>query len=276
MGDAPLGDLSLEANKSRLTVDDLTRLIEGGIDVTDLEDVRVLVDGTLAYKDKRVVLYIRDLTNYGHRSNDGALAMPRFHVSDCEWLKKMRAQRRMGRYVVAANPTGRFRINVLDSGGATQTSMEALKVCQYCLGKLGVEGFSHDWDRARRAKVVDSFSVKKFFRLWPRDLVNAEGIGDEATAPLNDYSGSFGQVAAAEKERVNYCCQQCGRDLSVRGLREYLHAHHINGVKFDNKRENIRVLCIACHAQQPGHGHMFTLPSYIKFCSLDASWKERT
>jgi hypothetical protein len=47
---------------NRLTHDDLDRALEGieGVTVDDISQVRPLPDGTLAYRDRRILLYIRD------------------------------------------------------------------------------------------------------------------------------------------------------------------------------------------------------------------------
>jgi hypothetical protein len=50
-------------NGDTLTVEEVERLSREGIDIP-LEDVRVLPDGTLAYKNQRVVVYIRDVKQY--------------------------------------------------------------------------------------------------------------------------------------------------------------------------------------------------------------------
>ena len=32
-----------------------------------------------------------------------------------------------------------------------------------------------------------------------------------------------------------------------------LHVHHIDGVKWNNNSNNLKVLCIDCHSKHPGH-----------------------
>src|ERR1700730_12310468 len=94
--DAPLpNDFSSGYVINRLTRDDLDKALEGieGVTVDDIEQVQPLPDGTLAYRDRRILLYIRDQSSY--REHDPRALLPRFHVSDCRTLKRMRAG---GRY----------------------------------------------------------------------------------------------------------------------------------------------------------------------------------
>jgi 5-methylcytosine-specific restriction endonuclease McrA len=36
----------------------------------------------------------------------------------------------------------------------------------------------------------------------------------------------------------------------------YLHTHHINADITNDKHENLKVLCIECHAKEFKHGHI--------------------
>ncbi|WP_107818437.1 HNH endonuclease [Nitrosomonas eutropha] len=60
-------------------------------------------------------------------------------------------------------------------------------------------------------------------------------------------------------------CQSCRSDFSAPSKRKWLHVHHINGLKHDNNKSNLAVLCISCHAQQPNHEHMINNAGYRKF-----------
>jgi hypothetical protein len=73
--DAP-GSFSPSYRPDKLT------LATDGRDVS-IDDVVVLEDDTLSYKDSRVLIYIRDITQFQHW-------VPRFHIADCETLQKMK------------------------------------------------------------------------------------------------------------------------------------------------------------------------------------------
>jgi hypothetical protein len=128
---------------SRLTHDDLDKSLEGieGVAVDDIGDVEVLSDGTLAYKNRRVVLYIRDTS--GYREHDPRELLPKFHVSNCKTLKRMREGGRYERYVVSQRTDGTFKMNFLYGDGTIQTEICSLKVCKNCLEDLDYNGYSH-------------------------------------------------------------------------------------------------------------------------------------
>lgn len=95
-----------------------------------LAHVRALGDGTLVYRNQRVLVYVRDSD------------LP-FHVANCERIRAMRANRHDTRYVVSAEPA---------------PPGERRRVCHDCLDELQYEGDAN------------TFTVERFYNLWPREL----------------------------------------------------------------------------------------------------------
>src|SRR5690348_6932816 len=88
-----------------LTIEEIERLAGEGIDIP-LDQVQVLNDGTHVYKGRRVIVYIRDVTEYRDK-----VAMPKFHLAMCSTLNKMMHRGRFQtRYVVATRDDGKFSI----------------------------------------------------------------------------------------------------------------------------------------------------------------------
>src|SRR5947207_13249252 len=77
-----------------LSLADLEEMVNGGKDILSMDEIRVLEDGTLAYKDSRVLLHIRDIRPHyrGNPENN----LPKFHVADCKTLEMMKKNDRSG------------------------------------------------------------------------------------------------------------------------------------------------------------------------------------
>jgi hypothetical protein len=250
---------------STLTAAQVEILAREGLEIP-LDEVDVLEDGTLAYKNQRVVLYIRDVKQY--RQNEPSL--PRFHVSDCDTLQGMRAKNRYERYVVATRDTGVFQIKLMGLNATRYTTSDkSLQVCQNCLIKLNWNEFViYRYIQARRAEIVSSFTLVSYFEKYGKTFVGGMPSHTEQTAPENTYTADFAKVAEVIKKKRGYRCGKCGIDLSL--WKQYLHAHHKNGMQYNNRESNIEILCIEHHAEEPFHGHMKGA-AYKEFLRLKAT-----
>jgi hypothetical protein len=269
MGAHELGTLRLTADPNRLTEAELERLGNGGLDVSG-NDVRVLPDGTLAYKDSRVLVYIRDVSSYKRTRGEGIYKLPRFHFANCDTLQQMRRDKRYERYVVAARQDGFFEVNFIEYGRATRSSPEQLLVCQNCLGTLAFDGFQRDMPRTVRERKVAQFRLEDFFKKFPRALLLQTPAHQSDSGPLNVYPPDFEELSKRIKEERGWRCEgnECGLIMTDQSLRRYLHLHHANGLKYDSRPENLILLCLACHAEEPQHSHMKSLPEYAEFLRL--------
>ena len=237
------------------------RLQNEGIDV-ELKDIEILDDGTLSYKGYRVLLYIRDVANYGVGVGD---ALPKFHLSFCQTLETMRRSARWSRYVVANRDDGEFSINKITDGGKPE--VKRLDVCQNCLGTIGWRGFRSDADRDQRMKFVSNFKLSEFFKVYPRDLLAIQPKHTSNTAPINDYPKNWSDISERYKHRTGHKCEKCYAHLTGI-MSRYLHVHHKNGQKNECEEGNLEALCIRCHADEAMHSHMKSLPDYQQYARL--------
>jgi hypothetical protein len=252
MGATELGDISLQTAARRLTEQQLLELTTNGIDVLSLAEVRALGDGTLAYRDRRVLVYTRDLVLPGPHAI-GEEELPRFHVANCEKMRTLRSRKQGLRYVVSAE---------------TGILQKRLRVCQDCLVELQYEGISKNQPKLSRQSIAHAFTVERFFHLWPRDLPDVHTAEGGPAALLDDFGGDFGEHAVAAMALAQYRCTRCGIDLSAAQLRRFLHVHHREVVKYDNPLSELVVMCIGCHANQSGHGLMRALLDFSEFSVL--------
>src|SRR5271165_3863703 len=101
MGASELGAFRLSVNPYRFTMAELERLIDAGIDLASLDEVRPLPDRTLSYKDRRVLLHRRDVpVMFASRAQRREL--PHFHLSNCPIVRRLRASGAASRHAVSA------------------------------------------------------------------------------------------------------------------------------------------------------------------------------
>lgn len=226
-----------------------------GIDV-DADDIEVLDDGTLGYKGRRVLVYIRDVNAMVNREQ-----MPRYHFAFCGTLSKMHQNNRGGRYVVASKDTGFFDVNLI--GSAIEPKEVRLNVCQNCLVHIAWNGFGYHLAKSVRTEHVKDFTLPDFFKKYPRDLLAVKPKHSSDDAEVNDYVEGWALISNTVRRVRGYKCEACLLDLSEHP--RFLHVHHRNGQKNDNRDKNLAALCIGCHAAEPLHEHMRRLPDYIEF-----------
>jgi hypothetical protein len=260
-----LGNLrAIEVRRVGATRAEIEKLAQEGLEV-DKEEVVPLSDGTLSYKDRRVLLYIRDTSQYGGNYSD-----PKFHIADCITLQRMRENQRYGRYVIATRDDGLFQLHYINSGRRT---VKRLDVCQHCLDRLNYRGFQLGMLPKIRLAWVQNFSIADFFEAYPKTLHHSMPIHNEWTAPTNDYSRDFPQISRAYREKRNWACETCEILLSKPDMQRYLQVHHINGLKNENSDENLKAVCVHCHALEPSHGHITAMRQYREFEPIWQRWR---
>ncbi len=222
-------------------------LEDGGIEVPF--NAIAFDTGLASYQGRQVLLYIRD---HGNRVM-GTLQEPekgnKYHVADCSKLDEMRKKGKLEKYVVTNNLSGMFKVT--GENWQTQNPIEgeaALKVCKLCLRHLNYQGYNNK----PKGTIFNSFSIGDFFETYSSYFKHMpQGFAAEP----NQYTADWDEISKRTRQSVDYQCQQCG--LLLGEHRKLLHVHHKNGVRNDNRRENLVALCADCHRKQPDHQHMF-------------------
>ena len=188
------------------------------------------------------VLYIDDQAvswRRGHRSD------PKYHVSWCNTLEEMEKIGRRGRYKAKYNiENNQFKI----FNGRITINKE-LNVCKNCLKKLAYKGYE-SFIGVNEKQIYENFNIYRF----SQEHKNLNLKNPTHQLHSANYVKDWSKISRETKAEQNYYCGECNNDFS--GNKQYLHVHHINGVKSDNRKQNLAVLCKDCHSKQAHHSHM--------------------
>ena len=263
MGAHELGSFAPVESVRRLTPIELDQLISGGIDVST-EDIRILDDGTLGYKDSRVLVYSRKVS-LASDAGDTIWQVPRFHFANCKKLKDARQRNRWAPYVVATKEDASFAVDRVDIWGRAERAVLRLVVCEHCLHTLSFDGFSHDLPEHERRRILSSFSIWRFFKSYPKCLVVEDSVRESDAGANNGYVRDFSEFSARMKREREYRCDRCKIVLMVPSDHRFLHVIYDDEARRSRNSKNVRVLCLGCHADQPKHEQMKSLLEYREF-----------
>lgn len=228
--------LEYEKNKLKNVVDTISPLIDftnKGMDVS-IEDVEFNgIDGeiftTINGKNYKGAVHIAEIKKEYPVSNY------KYHVFNCQKLKRMRYDGRAYRYKIASRMNGTFWMLATDKdGNSNGGSYEKLDICQFCL-KLYNKKYKPVYQ-------VDNFELETYSSQKIDNLELFIESQIDATAIPKKYHNEWDNISRKEKEKVNYICSLC--NVNLINYKKYLHTHHVNADIGNNQRSNLKVLCI--------------------------------
>ncbi|MFQ3576949.1 MAG: HNH endonuclease signature motif containing protein [Cytophagales bacterium] len=225
---------------------------KGEVDIP-FSEINISKDGTLELFGQKILVYIRD-QRYDHEY--------KFHIANCATLIDAQRNQKYDKYVASINVNGKFKVNIIHDNRLVEKDKEVkLNVCKNCLTALNYKGYRQSHDDIKQT-IYNTFSIDEFFQLYKKQTVK-KPKHTNITAPINNYTKDFDTIANELKSKKKYICESCSKDLSKD--KKFLHVHHIDGIKSNNSINNLKVVCIGCHANEPGHRHMKLLPEFREY-----------
>ena len=173
----------------------------------------------------QVFMYKRDyhLIRYGS---------PKFHICQCDTIQEFMDSGGFRDHYRYANTN---EVKVLDmDNGLREETVSDLQLCAYCANMLSAQ--------YHRGMPLENFV----------EILKAAGETDQEEeakeVDIFGYVKKWQQISDAKRLVENYTCEICGYQADNMFDRRFIHVHHKDGNKLNNKLSNLQCLCIHCHA----------------------------
>lgn len=198
--------------------------LQNNIDFT--EDGIFLIDANDGSR-QQIFLYKR---NY-HLE---AFGKPRFHIRKCRVIQEFMDSGTFRKEYRRANTDPVLVCDMDDNN--TDKLVDDLPLCKYC-------------ERMVAQEYQDMHS-KEFVEILREASDNSqENIGGTVEVDIFGYTKDWETISRAYREKCDYTCEECGIHIDEPYDHYYMHVHHINGDKMNNREANLKCLCIRCHSQ---------------------------
>ena len=213
----------------------------------DSEEVS-LREGKLEFNDDGIFLIDddgikRQVYLYKRRYKLQQYGKPRFHICKCSVIDNFLNGNDIPEYRRANTKT----VKVLNwDNEDEEEDVSDLPLCKLCASIL------------YQYKNYDSSMFSDLLRKTAEE--NSE-IPKDTEVDKRGYTKDWQLISSDFRRKHNYTCEKCGVQVSPLET-EFMHVHHKNKNKTDNRDSNLQCLCIECHSEiDATHIHNFSTPS---------------
>jgi hypothetical protein len=206
-----------EIRPEEITIDSIKR---GKLEVTE-EGIYVIGPGD---EKQQVFLYKRDyhLQRYGK---------PRFHICRCRIIDEFISSGGFHDHYVRAN-SDPVPVQNIDRG-YEEVQVDGLPLCRYCMNVIDEYG---------------GITSSEFVEIL-RQARGADEQPEVQEVDIFGYTRDWESISKSYREKHNYTCERCGLHIENAFYRQYMHCHHKDRNKLNNRESNLECLCMRCHSR---------------------------
>lgn len=196
---------------------DLTEEEQAGRIEFKEEGIYLAVDG----EEYRGYMYLKfpDVARFG---------LPKFHITNCQTVVTQRQSGTFdGRYFWHNSDT----VTIEDRRTGITHNDIPLDLCGNC----------------RRQLLITQYSdTEGFYNLL--DAQESSEFRQEVAVDIFGYTLDWQQISRQFRRENDYKCECCQFQVEAVADRRFIHVHHRNGDKLNNRRSNLESICVLCHS----------------------------
>ena len=163
-----------------------------------------------------------------------AFGKPRYHIRKCRIIQEFMDSGTFKQEYRRANTTSVLVCDMDDE--YTDKLVDDLPLCKYCARLVSQE-----------YRDLNSTEFVEVLRESSDD--SQEDVGGTIEVDIFGYTKDWETISRAYREKCDFTCEECGIRIDDPFDHHYMHVHHINGDKTNNRESNLKCLCIRCHSQ---------------------------
>ncbi|MCQ1546762.1 HNH endonuclease [Bacteroides clarus] len=164
--------------------------------------------------------------------HDYGESMPKFHIRLCQTLQFYGKEA----YRFANNEP--IKIFARDKAVRHEIEVSGLQLCGYCSQILASE-FENE--------INNSTDFVELLKQTENLSLNENG---ETEVDIFGYTKNWEQISHAFRHMHQFTCEHCGLQITEPFDQHFIHTHHKNGNKTDNRESNLECLCVRCHSEK--------------------------
>ena len=154
------------------------------------------------------------------------MRLPKFHIVKCKVIQEFLDS---GTFNHRYNFSNSEKNDLRDKESGHLYENKELSLCGYCKKQINSE--------------IDT--TRDF-----HDLLGDFEKVEDIEVDIFGYPKGWEQLSRAYRELHDYTCEECGIQVKKALDKRFIQVHHVDGDKTNNSDNNLRCLCILCHANQ--------------------------